>query len=75
MVKEQEIYLDFTINIFISSSPINIFILYKMLYDWHLGGTEEAVDFHTEKNSNTQILFKLKNNWLNILLPTPHPKN
>ena len=28
-------------------SPINIFILYKMLYDWHLGGTEKAVDLIT----------------------------
>ena len=31
--KEQEICLDFTINIFISISPINIFIIYKTLYD------------------------------------------
>ena len=45
--KEQEICLDFTINIFISSSPINIFSLYELLYDWHLGGTVEAVDLTT----------------------------
>ena len=32
MSKEQEICLDFTINIFISS-PINIFSLYELLYD------------------------------------------
>ena len=41
--KELEIFLDVTINIFI----INIFILYKILYDWHLGGTIEAVDLTT----------------------------
>ena len=47
--KEQEICLDFTVNIYIRISLINIFILYKMVYNWNLGGTKEAVDLTTSR--------------------------